>query len=318
MDPRVAFTLPIGEGIRVYWYGIIIATALVIAVIIGCLEAKRRGYRSEMVLDFMLLAIPLGVICARLFYVAFFDYAIMGLSQNPYFVNPHKILFVWEGGLSIFGAVIGGALAAFIFNRWRKVSLGSLLDIAAPSIILAQSIGRWGNYVNQEAHGVLITNPAWQWFPAGVQILENGQLNWYMATFFYESVWNLLAFAVLMLLRKKIRVRGGVFALYGALYGFARFWIESFRTDSLVAGGLLVSQFFSGLFVVCGILYLVFMPRFQKELPVYDGYYSISWTPEQIEEYKNKKSRLKKNESNTNNTEDIEDEKSAENDDKES
>ncbi len=107
------------------------------------------------------------------------------------------------GGLAIYGAVIGGVLAVFIFSKWRKISAGELLDIAAPSIILAQAIGRWGNYVNQEAHGTQILDPAWQWFPAGVQIFENGQLVWYMATFFYESIWNLIVFAVLMLLRKK-------------------------------------------------------------------------------------------------------------------
>ncbi len=271
MDYRVAFNL---FGIPIHWYGIIIATGLIIGVILGVLEAKRRGYRSEMVLDFMLLAIPIGIICARLYYVAF--------AWETYADNILKAFAIWEGGLAIYGAVIGGVIAALIFYKWRRISIGEMLDIAAPSLIIAQGIGRWGNFVNQEAYGVMITDTAWQWFPAGVQI--DG--NWHMATFFYEFAWNMIVFVILMLLRKKIKVRGGVFALYGVLYGFGRFWIESLRTDSLMLSSLRISQIVSLVLIVGGILYLVIMSRRKKEYPAYDGYYSISWTNEQIEEYK--------------------------------
>lgn len=274
MDPRVAFYLFDENGIAVHWYGIIIATALIVAVVLGVMEAKRRGYRSEYVLDFMLIAIPLGIIFARLYYVVF--------EWQHYGGDFLRIIAVWEGGLAIYGAVIGGALAAFIFAKWRKLSFGEVLDVAAPSIILAQGIGRWGNFVNQEAHGGLITDAAWQWFPAGVEI--GGQ--WYLAAFFYEFVWNLIVFAILIMLRKKIKLRGGVFALYGALYGFGRFWIESLRTDSLWLGDFRISQIVSLALIVLGVLYLVLMPRWQKERPAYDGYYSLSWTPEQLEAYK--------------------------------
>lgn len=282
MDPRVAFYLFDKNGIAVHWYGIIIATALIVAVALGSFEAKKRGYRSELVLDLMLLGIPLGIAFARLFYVVFYDYAAAGLLQNPYFANPLRIVFIWEGGLAIYGAVAGGALAAFIFSKWRKISFGELIDIAAPSLILAQGIGRWGNFVNQEAYGALITDPSWQWFPAAVPIA--GQ--WHMATFFYEFVWNILVFVTLILIRKKIKVRGGVFALYGMLYGVGRFFIESLRTDSLMLGSFRVSQLVSVALIAGGILYLAIMSRKQKPLPAYDGFYSISWTSEQIEAYK--------------------------------
>lgn len=274
MDPRIAFYLFDENGIAVHWYGIIIATSLIVAVVLGIMEAKRRGYRSEYVLDLMLIAIPLGIVFARLYYVVF--------EWQSYAGDFLRIIAVWEGGLAIYGAVIGGALAAFIFAKWRKLSFGEVLDITAPSLILAQGIGRWGNFVNQEAHGGLITNAAYQWFPAGVEI--GGQ--WYMATFFYEFVWNLVVFAILVLIRKKIKLRGGVFALYGALYGLGRFWIESLRTDSLWLGDFRVSQIVSVVFIILGVLYLVLMPRWQKERPAYDGYYSLSWTPEQLEAYK--------------------------------
>ena len=272
-DPRVAFYLFGENGIAIHWYGIIIATGLIIGVILGVREAKRRGYRSEMILDFMLIAIPVAIVCARLYYVIF-------AWDSNYSNDLLKIFAVWEGGLAIYGAVIGGAIAALIFYLWRRVPVGEMLDIAAPSLIIAQGIGRWGNFVNQEAHGGLILDKAWQWFPAGVQI--DGL--WYQATFFYEFVWNVIVFAILMLVRKKIKVRGGVFALYGILYGLGRFWIESLRTDSLMLSSLRISQIVSIVLIVCGILYLLLMRN--RQWRVYDGYYSLSWTNEQIEEYK--------------------------------
>lgn len=271
MNTRVAFY--IGDK-PIYWYGIIIAAALIVGVALGIREAKRKGFRSEMVMDFMLLSIPIGIVCARLYYVIF--------EWDNYAGNLLRIFAVWEGGLAIYGAVIGGMIAALVFKRWRRVYVGDMLDIAAPSLILAQAIGRWGNYVNQEAHGGLVLNPAWQWFPMGVQI--DGA--WYQATFFYESFWNVLVFIMLMAVRRKIKARGGVFALYVALYGFGRFWIESLRTDSLMLGDIRVSQALSILLFVGGIVYLIVTRVKNVTYQPYDGYYSLAWTPEQINEYK--------------------------------
>jgi phosphatidylglycerol:prolipoprotein diacylglycerol transferase len=280
MDPRVAFYLFDKNGIAIHWYGIIIAVGLILGVVLGVREAKRRGYRSEMVLDLLLIAIPLCIVCARLYYVIF--------SWNDYANNFGKVFAVWEGGLAIYGAVIGGVIAAFIFNRWRKVPVGELLDIAAPGLIIGQAIGRWGNFVNQEAFGNLVTDPSMQSFPYSVYIDRLGE--WHQATFFYESMWNLVTFAILMIFRKRIKVRGGVFALYIVFYGIGRFFIESLRTDSLMAGDVRVSQWLSAILVVCGIAYLIIMSKKKKEYLAYDGLYSLSWTDEQVAEYK--KSRM--------------------------
>lgn len=268
---RVAFTI---FGKDIYWYGIIIATALIIGVILGIREAKRRGYRSEMILDFMLIAIPICIVSARLYYVVF--------EWDMYAGDFMKMIAIWEGGLAIYGAVIGGVISAIIFFRWRRVPVGEILDIAAPSIILAQAIGRWGNFVNQEAHGEIINNPSWQWFPAGVQI--DGI--WYQATFFYESAWNLLVFIFLVLIRRKVKVRGGIFALYIACYGFGRFWIEGLRTDSLYWGPFRVSQVLSALLVIGGLAYVYIMSRRKKDITPYEGYYSSLWTQEQMDEFR--------------------------------
>ncbi len=287
MDSRVAFNI---FGKDIYWYGIIIAFGLAVGVFFGVREAKRRGYRSEMILDFLLIAIPLCIIGARAYYVI--------PEWKQYSGDILKIFAVWEGGLAIYGAVIGGVIAAFIFSKWRKVSMGELLDIAAPSLIIGQAIGRWGNFVNQEAFG-RATDVTW--FPYSVYIdhptFINGQAyepGFYLATFFYESMWNLLVFAALMLLRKKIKVRGGVFALYVVLYGFGRFFTESLRVDSLMAqGNIRISQWLSAILFVCGIAYLIIMSKKQKAIPAYDGIYSLSWTNEQVEEYKKNRKPIK-------------------------
>ncbi|MDD5017688.1 MAG: prolipoprotein diacylglyceryl transferase [Eubacteriales bacterium] len=265
----------------IYWYGIIIAAALIVGVVLGVREGKRRGYRSEMIFDFLLIAIPLCIVCARIYYVIF--------KWSYYVSDPIKIFAIWEGGLAIYGAVIGGVIAAAIFLRWRRIPIGTMLDIAAPSIIIGQAIGRWGNYVNQEAHGIQIPYEmrALKFFPAGIKLtLEDGSIAWYYATFFYESMWNLLVFIALMIMRKKIKVRGGVFAWYALLYGFGRFFIEGLRTDSLYWGSIRVSQALSLILFVGGIAYLVIQSRRDLNYPAYNGFYSLEWTEEQIEEYR--------------------------------
>ena len=277
MDP-VAFYI---FSKPIYWYGIIIATALIVGVVLGILEAKRRGYRSEMIFDFLLLAIPICIVCARLYYVIF--------EWSSYAAHPWKIIAIWQGGLAIYGAVIGGVIAAIIFFKWRKIHIGEILDIAAPSIIIGQAIGRWGNFVNQEAFGQRIYDSAWKWFPAAIKItVEDGSIEWHQATFFYESMWNLLVFAALMIMRKKVKIRGGIFAWYVVLYGFGRFWIEGLRTDSLYWGNtdIRVSQVLSLILFLGGIAYLIIQKRKAKETLAYDGFYSLSWSEEQIEEYR--------------------------------
>jgi phosphatidylglycerol:prolipoprotein diacylglycerol transferase len=297
MGPGVAIKNLFGTGKDIYWYGIIIACALIIAIILGIVEARRKGYISDMIIDFMFLAVPLAIVGARLYYVIF--------EWDMFAGDPVSILYIWNGGLGIYGAVIGGVIAALIFCRWKKIPFGDLMDIAAPSLVLAQGIGRWGNFANQEAFGAKITDPAWQWFPAAVYIqrpVVDGILypaGYYMATFFYESFWDVAVFVILMLYRKKAKFRGNVFAAYVMLYGFGRMIIEGLRTDSLyliqwssnvsvndaiVFNGLRVSQVISLLLVIAGIVYFIMMRRKNPLQEAYYGKYSLDFTEDGIEE----------------------------------
>lgn len=175
----------------------------------------------------------------RLYYVAF--------TWDLFRSRPLAILEIWKGGLAIYGALIAGVLAALVFSRRRKLCLFTLVDMVVPGLALAQCIGRWGNYFNMEAYGLPITNPAWQFFPAGVLIPENGQPVWHMATFFYESLWDLGVFIALQSLRKHCRRPGDLTCWYVVLYGAGRLIVEGLRMDSLMAadGSARISQLVS-------------------------------------------------------------------------
>lgn len=220
------------------WYSTLIVLGMALALLLASREEKRLGLREDTAVDLALCVIPCGIIGARLYYVAF--------SWEVFAGDPLRILRIWEGGLAVYGGVIGGLLAAVVFSRVRKVPLATLTDIMVPGLALAQAIGRWGNYFNMEAYGAVITNPAWQFFPAGVLIPEGGGYVWHMATFFYESIWNLGVFIALMRLRKRAFRRFDLTCWYFLLYGAGRFVIEGLRTDSLtVSGGFRVSQLLS-------------------------------------------------------------------------
>ena len=246
-DP-VAFQI---FGRPVYWYGILIAMGVLLGIHLAMGYARRLNYDPEMILDFALLAIPFAIIGARLYYVVF--------QWEIYKNNPVDIFKIWEGGLAIYGAVIGGIVAGVIFSRWRKINFWDLADIAAPSLILGQAIGRWGNFFNQEAYGRLVTDSAWQWFPFAVYI--EARQEWHMATFFYESMWNLLVFIFLMSYRKRRKVSGDIFLLYLLLYSCGRIVIEGLRTDSLYWGPFRVSQLLAGLLIVFSVVMLVVRRR---------------------------------------------------------
>ncbi len=227
-------------------YGLLIACAMAISVFLCSRQEKRLGLPKDLTYDLALWVIPAGVIGARLYYVAF--------QWDMYRQNPLSILYIWEGGLAIYGGVIGGALAVFAFSRIKKVPFGKLADMIAPALILSQAIGRWGNYFNGEAYGRLIDNPALQWFPLAVNV-DGG---WHMATFFYESVWDLLGFLILWLNRKKTTRSGNLFLLYLIWYGLGRAFIEGLRTDSLMLGPFRVSQVLSILLCLAAGSALIF------------------------------------------------------------
>lgn len=239
MNP-IAFHL---FGQPIYWYGILISIGVFLGILLAMRNSKVFGLDQDSIIDFALLAIPLAIIGARLYYVIF--------EWSMYRENPLEIMNIRKGGLAIYGGVIGGILAGFIFTKWKKQNFWNLADICAPSLILGQAIGRWGNYVNQETYGYTITDPKWQWFPAAVFIETNSK--WHMATFFYESLWNFIVFVFLMYYRKRRKETGEVFLFYLILYSFGRFFIEGLRTDSLYIGTTRVSQLLSAVLFVVGI-----------------------------------------------------------------
>ena len=220
-------------------YGLLIAGAILLGAILCQREARRLGLPPDTGIDMILWAVPPAVICARLYFVIF--------RWEYYAADPVTALYFWQGGLAIYGAVIGGFLGLLALSRKNRLPLLTLLDIGAPLVILGQAIGRWGNFFNGEAYGALITDPAWQFFPAAVY--ADGA--WHMATFFYESCWNALGFLLLWLYRKRARQPGDVFFRYLAWYGAGRAVIEGLRADSLMLGPVRVSQALSAaLFII--------------------------------------------------------------------
>ena len=231
------------------WYSVLVVLGIVLAIWLAGREEKRLGLPRDTVVDLALIVVPLGIAGARLYYVA--------MSWQQFAARPITALFVWEGGLAIYGGVIGGALGVWLYARKKKICFAQLADVVAPGLLLAQAVGRWGNYFNMEAYGPEIVLPALQFFPVGVLIPHPGGNVWHMATFFYESMWNAAGFAVLWSLRKRQCQRGNVFCWYLLIYGSGRFVIEQLRQDSLRIGALRVSQWLSlGLCVAAAAILL--------------------------------------------------------------
>jgi phosphatidylglycerol:prolipoprotein diacylglycerol transferase len=238
------------------WYSLIIVTAIALGIFLCGREEKRLGLPKDTAIDSALWAIPFGIIGARLYYVAF--------EWEQFFGNPIRILYVWEGGVAIYGALLGGLLGVWLNSRRKKISLPALLDMIAPSVILAQAMGRWGNYFNAEAFGEQVTNPAWQFFPFAVLIPGAEGGTWHLATFFYESAWDFVTFLLLMAFRKRMTRRGDVFLWYVLLYGAGRAVVEGLRLDSLywMGGTIRVSQWLS--LLAMAAVFMVFTLRMRK------------------------------------------------------
>ncbi len=263
------------KGLSIAWYGVIIASGLMLGLVLAIIRARKRGWSSDLVLDFILLAVPLAIIGARAYYVAF--------EWDFYAANPSKIIAINQGGLAIYGAVIGGFLAAFLFSRFTKFSFLKLIDLVIPSLILGQAIGRWGNFVNQEAFGALITNANLQFFPVAVYIQSLGE--WHQATFFYESFWNVILLIVTLLISKKGVKDGTLLATYFIGYGTGRAIIEGLRTDSLyLFGNIRVSQVLSAALVLVGIALLILIRKNVIKAKPYEGKYLVAPPPEKTEE----------------------------------
>ncbi|MFT3983328.1 MAG: prolipoprotein diacylglyceryl transferase [Lachnospiraceae bacterium] len=254
------------EGFHIAWYGVIISFGILLGVLLASLRAKKKGYQSDLIFDFVLMALPIAIVCARLYFVLF--------AGREYLENPLKIFMIREGGLAIYGGVIGGFLSAVIFCRIKKFPFLKLIDLSIPSLILGQAIGRWGNFMNQEAYGAIILNPKLQFFPYGVYIDVLGE--WHQATFFYESMCNLLLLIFVLIITGKTKRDGILLSVYFIGYGTARFFIEGLRTDSLyLFGQIRVSQMLSLVLIISGCVLLALLKKGYLKSKEYKGKYLI-------------------------------------------
>lgn len=246
----------------VYWYGAIIITGVIIGLLLATKEANRIGLKKDIIMDLMVFAVPIAIIFARIYYVTF--------EWEQYANQPWwEVFAVWNGGIAIHGALIGSVLTAIIYTRIKKVSFWQIADIVAPSLILGQAIGRWGNFMNQEAYGGPISEAAYNNF---LQYLPNFIMNqmtidgvMHHPTFLYESFWNLVVFILLVIFRRFNPLRGEVFLSYIILYSVGRFMIEGMRMDSLYLGQLMVAQLISILLIVGAIAFIVYRRRIVKD-----------------------------------------------------
>lgn len=232
------------------WYSVLIVTGILLAIGLASKEERRLGLPKDCTIDLALVVVPCGIIGARAYYVA--------MSWQSFAAQPLSVLYIWQGGLAIYGGVIGGALGAWIYARCKKISFPAVADMIAPGLLLAQAVGRWGNYFNMEAYGPALTDGRLQFFPLAVLVPEDGAYVWHAATFFYESMWNLGGCIALWRLRKKQRERGNVFAWYLVIYGSGRFVIEQLRQDSLMIGSLRASQLLSLALCAAGAAVLLY------------------------------------------------------------
>lgn len=236
------------------WYSFLIVCGAALAVFLSVKEEKRCGLPKDTIIDLTLWLLPFGIIGARIYYVAF--------AFDQFRDYPISILYIWEGGIAIYGAVIAGFLVIVLFCKKRNIPVLRVCDTVAPGVVLAQGIGRWGNYFNMEAFGEKITHPSFQFFPFGVLIPENGQYTWHMATFFYESIWDFGVFLLLIIFRKQRRGKtGDLFFMYLFFYSAGRIVIEDFRMDSLYASSVRISQLLSLCLISFILIFLLFRAR---------------------------------------------------------
>ncbi|WP_075619849.1 prolipoprotein diacylglyceryl transferase [Paenisporosarcina indica] len=239
--------------IDVRWYGVIIAFGIVLAFIVAQREMVKRGFHPEFLTDLLIWAVPLAILGARLYYVF--------SEWDRYAGSPGRILQVWEGGLAIHGALIASFITAYVFTRKRKVSFLKVADVVAPSLLIGQTIGRWGNFMNQEAHGGPVSRAFLENMFLPDWIINQMRIDgtYYHPTFLYESVWNFTGVIILILLRRVNLIRGEMLMFYIIWYSFGRFFIESMRTDSLyLFGEVRTAQVVSVIGIVVAVSVIVY------------------------------------------------------------
>jgi len=245
--------------ISIRWYAICIVSGLILAVYLSMKEAPRKKIDPDDIIDFILIAFPLAIVGARLYYVIF--------EWGYYSQHLGEIFAIWNGGIAIYGGLLTGALVLYLFSRRRLIEPIDFLDIAAPSVMIAQSIGRWGNFFNQEAYGAAVKSL--NYLPSFIRDQMYIDGSYRQPTFLYESIWNLLGFLLILILRRKPQFlrQGEVTAFYLIWYGFGRMIIEGMRTDSLMFAGLRVSQWLSMILILVGLAIILYQRR--KKAPYY-------------------------------------------------
>ena len=227
LNPSTGITL---GSFSIRWYGLVIALGLCLAVLYACRRSRQFGFREDDVIDGVLWVTPFAILCARAYYCAF--------SWEQYAANPISCLYIWEGGLAIYGGVIGAVLGCLVYCRVKKLNVFALLDLVCLGFLIGQCIGRWANFINREAFGAATDS----FFRMGLYNTVTGAFEYYHPTFLYESVWNLAGFLLLNRAFTHRKYNGQVALLYCAWYGLGRSWIEGLRMDSLYWGSLRVSQ----------------------------------------------------------------------------
>jgi phosphatidylglycerol:prolipoprotein diacylglycerol transferase len=251
--------------LTIRWYGLLIASAVLIGVSLSQYLAKRRNVDPNLLGDLVIWLVIGAIPAARLYYVLF--------EWKQYSQHPEQIIAIWNGGIAIHGAIIGGTLAAIIFSRIQKISFWQLADLVAPSLILGQAIGRWGNFFNSEAFGDPTDLPWKLYIPQQRRPLNFINFEYFHPTFLYESLWNLMVLGLLMTLffrglKGKPRLKVGTIALvYMVAYSLGRVWIEGLRTDSLMIGPLRIAQIVSLSAISLGLLGLAWLYLLRRPLP---------------------------------------------------
>lgn len=249
MNP-VAFNI---GNFEIRWYGILIVLGIFIGMFIAYYNSNKLNLDFEKIIDGFLVAFPCAIVGARAYYV-FFEF-------DNFKNNIWSVFNLRTGGLAIHGGLIGALIGTIIYCKFKKIEMMKYLDVVAPSLILAQAIGRWGNFMNGEAHGDVVSYEFISKFPEFIQKGMYLDGHYYNPTFLYESMWNLLIFLILMIIlhKKKSNENGVVIASYAVLYSVGRLFIESLRTDSLMIGNIRIAQFMSILGVIIGITYIIYV-----------------------------------------------------------
>lgn len=257
IDPPRCITI---FGKDIYFYGIIICIGMLLALLYAMKRCSQFGFSSDTLIDAFLWGAPLGIAGARLFYVLFYTDPATG--TNPYFQEPIKMLYIWEGGLAIYGGVIGAIVGVFIYTRLKKKKMLPIIDLVCIGFLIGQALGRWGNFFNREAYGSMVSET--YFLRMGIQ-----GVGFVHPTFLYESVWNLAGFMLLHFVSKKRKYDGQIMLMYLAWYGLGRCFVEGLRSDSLYIGasGIRVSQLIAGLSFIVAITLLAYFHFRAKPAP---------------------------------------------------